>query len=91
MRKGYKLKVLIKKFNFNELVTECVKQDWKIPLAHELNNTDIPYEEIWVATLPARVIDRVTHAYIFRFKSGNLLVSNRNNLQNAVVLVKEKE
>ena len=89
MRKGYRLKNLQKKFSYNALKLECAEQGWIIPTAHELGDSDIPYEGVWVTTIPVRKIDALTHSYTFRPISGNLIILNRNNLENAVVLVKE--
>ena len=89
MRTGYKLKVLIKKFSYPELLKECKERGWVIPMAHEIGGVDYPYDEIWVSTLPVRVKDRKSHAYVYRQKSGNLLIANRNYLEHAIVLVKD--
>ena len=85
--KDYKVKVLIKKFDFNELVAECERQGWELPSATQVSNMNIPYDRVWVTDPPIREEDKVSHAYSFSKVSGSLLIINRNNLEYAVVMI----
>ena len=58
----YKVKILIKKFSYKELVAECNKQGWMIPSAYAVSLMDIPYRTIWVIDEPVRDIDKDNHA-----------------------------
>ena len=80
-----KLKVLIKKFSFNSLVEECKKHGWELPTAYDISAARLDYRNVWVSDVPIRDIDKDDHAYVFNLISGNLLISNKNNLQHAVV------
>ena len=89
MIEGYKVKVLVAKFGYNTLVKECNKHGWLIPMAHQLGDFVPPYQDVWVATPAVKVSDRKTHGYVFRYDTGSLLLNNKNNLENAIVLIRE--
>jgi len=85
-----KLKSLIKKFSYNELVKTCKREGWRIPTAKEVKNRKTEHDTFWIIDPPEKQ-DRKTHAHIYQkhFKDGHQ-IANKNFLMNAVVIVEEK-
>lgn len=85
-----KLKFLVQKFSYNELVKVCKKKNWKIPTEKEIKGKKVPYDTFWITDPPEKQ-DRKTHAHIYQkqFKDG-LQIANKHFLMNAVVIVEEK-
>jgi len=85
-----KLKSLVKKFAYDELVKTCKRENWRIPTAKEVKNRKTEHEDFWISDLPEKQ-DRKTHAHIYQqhFKDG-LQIANKHFLMNAVVIVEEK-
>lgn len=85
-----KLKSLIKKFSYNELLKTCKRENWRIPTAKEVKNRKTEHDTFWIIDPPEKQ-DRKTHAHIYQkhFKDG-LQIANKHFLMNAVVIVEEK-
>ncbi len=85
-----KLKSLIKKFSYNDLVKTCKRENWRIPSSKEVKNRKTAHDTFWISD-PTEKQDRKTHAHIYskHFKDG-LQIANKHFLMNAVVVVEEK-
>jgi len=83
-----KLKPLIKKFSYEELVKTCTNKGWQIPSLKDVEGKDLEYEEFWVSDLPEKK-DRETHAHIYNQRCQVLQLANKHFLINAVVIVDE--
>ncbi len=85
-----KLKPLIKKFSYNDLLETCERKGWKIPAAKDVEGKELEYKELWVSDLPEKQ-DRKTHAHVYNQRLPQVLqIANKHFLMNAVVIVEEK-
>ena len=85
-----RLKSLIKKFSYTDLVKTCKREGWRIPTSKEVKNRKTDHDTFWITDPPEKQ-DRKTHAHIYQkhFKDG-LQIANKHFLMNAVVIVEEK-
>ncbi len=85
-----KLKSLIKKFSYAELLKLCKRKGWRLPTEKEIKNRKTDHDSFWISDPPEKQ-DRLTHAHIYNkhFKDG-LQIANKHCLMNAVVIVEEK-
>lgn len=85
-----KLKPLIKKFSYNELLKTCEKEGWKLPSSKDVEGKDLDHEEFWISDLPEKQ-DRASHACIYNKRWPQAMqIANKHFLLNAVVIVEEK-
>ncbi len=85
-----RLKSLIKKFSYNDLLKTCEREGWQIPSSKDVEGKDLEHEEFWVSDLPEKQ-DRETHAHIYNQRWSQVLqIANKHFLINAVVIVEEK-
>ena len=85
-----RLKSLIKKFSYRDLLKTCEREGWQIPSSKDVEGKDLEHEEFWVSDLPEKQ-DRETHAHIYNQRWSQVLqIANKHFLINAVVIVEEK-
>lgn len=75
-------KKLIAKVSYDQLQDICDKKGWRIPTFEEIKDFDYGYRTIWVSDEPER--DPNTHRSVL--DNGNMKISNRGFLYNAVVI-----
>ena len=85
-----KLKSLVKKFSYNEILKELPKQGWTLPTLKEVRESkdDIEYNVVWISDLPTTSEDRTTHALLYDVNKDEVeLVNKMFQLHVAVVVI----
>lgn len=96
--KTYRLKPLIKKMCFDELVKTCKKENWLIPTAAELMSSDVEYDSVWIRSplhKPERFMDKddspeVRLGLCYSVSRGKAEIVNKNFMMHCVVLVEKR-
>ena len=87
-----KMKSLIKKFSFNQILEEIKRQNWKLPSAEEVKQfSDTNFESVWVRDIIPLKEDRATHAALYIIKKDKIIICNKMFMENIVVIKEKKE
>ncbi len=94
VEKAKRLKPLLGTFGFNTLLTECEREEWKVPSFADIKDKNfsdrkgnkIKYDSCWVSDLPEDENDHETHAMQYFSKTESLVLVNKNNIGSCVVL-----
>lgn len=79
-----RLKSLIKKFSYNELLTECDKEGWRLPTIDEVKQHGTPYDLVWVQP-NVKIYDERLHTAYDPVKNIIHLINKTWRLHTAVV------
>lgn len=81
-----KLKPLFKKFGFNTLVAECMREGWSIPSIADLKGkTDLEHSGSWVIDLPEKEEDHATHALYYLIGEDKTILVNKSFMETCIV------
>lgn len=83
------LKPLYRKFSYDGLVEVAKQENWEIPSAEMVRNSDIPeddaYKYVWVNDIAEKEEDRATHGYIYSRDSKKLILCNHSFMNPCIV------
>ena len=83
-----RLKSLVKKFGFNELIDVSKKEGWQIPTLEQLKSLPYDYEDndVWVDIQH----QNDDYGYVYNKKKHTVTLANKMFMEYAVVIVNDK-
>ena len=86
----HKIKHLIKKFGFNQILKEIKDNDraWRLPSLFEVREIreQVEYDVIWTRVEGLNPEDTETHAYLYNIKDDKPELCSKNHMHNVVVI-----
>ena len=82
-----KIKNLIKKFSFIEILKTCEAEGWRLPTLAEAKQGTFMHDMFWISDVPDNEADIETHALLYKPETDKTYLVNKSFIEPTVVIV----